>query len=123
MSSFFNFNDNNLVVDMDGDFDVDLDRGHEGAAAIAACLSDDAAHLRLDNPESEIAANMDAAANLIEQLQALFDELEVAKDGAYLVPAGWLSPGMHLVTAEEVHLAKEAGLDVYPIFKVKGRKA
>lgn len=59
---------------MDGDFDLALDEGAEGAEAIVACLGDDAAHLRLENPESEIAANMDAAAVLIEQLQALLAE-------------------------------------------------
>lgn len=43
----------------------------EDIAAIVACLGDDAAALRADNPECERAANMDAAAALIERLQAL----------------------------------------------------
>lgn len=40
----------------------------EDIEAIVACLGDDAAALRADNPEDERAANMDAAAALIERL-------------------------------------------------------
>ncbi|MGE0350917.1 hypothetical protein [Hydrogenophaga sp.] len=197
---------------MDGDFDLELDDGagddDEHAAAIVACLGDDAAHLRLENPESEIADNMDEAALLIELLRGRVALLEREKDGAYLernqvvaalakcfpagvartaiegwsedwhgcvfidlptgqaswhyhesqahlfagqapypgawdghttaekyerlaqlkplpwraglVPAGWLASGMHLITHEEVRLAKEAGFEVSEVFKVKG---
>ena len=38
--------------------------------AVMACLGDDAALLRRDNPDCEIAANMDAAADLLEKLRA-----------------------------------------------------
>ena len=38
--------------------------------AVVACLGDDAALLRQQNPECEIAANMEAAAQLLEKLRA-----------------------------------------------------
>jgi hypothetical protein len=38
--------------------------------AVIACLGDDAALLRRDNPHCEIAANMDAAADMLEKLRA-----------------------------------------------------
>lgn len=38
--------------------------------ALIACLSDDAELLRRQNPECEIAANMEAAADMLEQLRA-----------------------------------------------------
>lgn len=52
-----------------GDLPPDL---HEDIDAIVACLGDDAAMLRDEtgNPEDERAANMDAAAALIERLAA-----------------------------------------------------
>ena len=37
--------------------------------AVIACLGDDAALLRKENPDCEIAANMDAAADLLEKLR------------------------------------------------------
>ena len=40
------------------------------AAAVIACLGDDAALLRATNPECEIAANMEAAATMLEQYHA-----------------------------------------------------
>lgn len=46
---------------------------HEEIEAIVACLGDDAAALRADNPEDERAANMDAAAALIERLATQAD--------------------------------------------------
>ena len=191
---------------MNGDFDIELpDDGSVEDAAIVACLGDDAALLRTENPESEVAANMEAAAELIELLQGRVALLEREKDGAYLernqvvaalakcfpsgvartaiegwsedwhgcvfvdlpagqaswhfhdsqahlfeglppypgrwdghttaekyerlgqlpwqaglVHAGWLSQGMHLVTEEELRLAKQAGIDAVPVFMVKG---
>lgn len=119
MNSSINLNDNDLEVKMDGDFDLELDDGGEGAEAIVACLGDDAAHLRLENPECEMAANMDAAARLIEQLLGQLAGLDALPSRASLVPAGWISSGMHLITQEEARLAKVAGIDVYPVFKVK----
>jgi hypothetical protein len=38
--------------------------------AVIACLGDDAALLRRENPDCEIAANMDAAADMLEKLRA-----------------------------------------------------
>jgi hypothetical protein len=38
--------------------------------ALIACLSDDAELLRRANPECEIAANMEAAADMLEKLRA-----------------------------------------------------
>jgi hypothetical protein len=38
--------------------------------AVIACLGDDAALLRRDNPDCEMAANMDAAADMLEKLRA-----------------------------------------------------
>lgn len=47
--------------------DAEIDE-HE---AVIACLGDDAALLRRDNPDCEIAANMDAAADMLEKLREL----------------------------------------------------
>jgi hypothetical protein len=45
--------------------------------AVIACLGDDAALLRHDNPYCEIAANMDAAADMLEKMRrALHDVAE-----------------------------------------------
>jgi hypothetical protein len=45
--------------------------------AVIACLGDDAALLRHDNPHCEIAANMDAAADMLEKMRrALHDVAE-----------------------------------------------
>ena len=45
--------------------------------AVIACLGDDAALLRHDNPHCEIAANMDAAAGMLEKMRrALHDVAE-----------------------------------------------
>jgi len=50
----------------------------EEADAVIACLRDDAAKLREDNPECEIAANMEAAAAMLEALRAEVRELGMA---------------------------------------------
>ncbi len=45
--------------------------------AVIACLGDDAALLRHDNPDCEIAANMEAAADMLEKMRrALHDVAE-----------------------------------------------
>lgn len=53
------------ILEAVGDITPDLP---EDIEAIIACLGDDAAALRAENPECERAANMDAAAALIERL-------------------------------------------------------
>ena len=50
----------------------------EEAEAVIACLGDDAAKLRETNPECEIAANMEAAATLLEALRAEVADLSMA---------------------------------------------
>jgi hypothetical protein len=58
--------------------------------AVIACLGDDAALLRRDNPDCEIAANMDAAADRLEKLRELqHDAMRalVAWDGTVLPKA------------------------------------
>lgn len=50
----------------------------EEADAVIACLGDDAAKLREDDPECEIAANMEAAAAMLEALRAEVRELGMA---------------------------------------------
>ncbi len=52
-------------------------------------------------------------------LQEGRDEAAGAPWWTNLVPAGWLAQGMHLITHEEVRLARQAGLEVYPVFKLK----
>jgi hypothetical protein len=49
----------------------------ERAKSVIACLGDDAALLRHDNPHCEIAENMDAAADMLEKMRrALHDVAE-----------------------------------------------
>ena len=59
-------------------------------AAIIAGLGDDAAGLRRENPDCEIAANMDAAADLIESLQS---SLVTARDLAEKASTALASTG------------------------------
>lgn len=54
---------------MDNEDPAVPDEVDEGEALIA-CLSDDAELLRRANPECEIAANMEAAADMLEKLRA-----------------------------------------------------
>lgn len=64
---------------------TDPDYEHSEAAlrdeevdAVIACLGDDAAKLREENPECEIAANMEAAAAMLEALRAEVHDLGMA---------------------------------------------
>lgn len=50
----------------------------EDTDAVIACLGDDAAKLREDNPECEIASNMEAAAALLDALRDEVRELGMA---------------------------------------------
>jgi hypothetical protein len=72
--------------------------------AVIACLGDDAALLRQDNLYREIAANMDAAPDMLEKLRDLrHDAIRalVAWDGTGLPKAhdGWMQERMKCLRA------------------------
>lgn len=69
----------------------------EEVEAIVACLGDDAAQLRDENPEDERAGNMDEAASLLERLERanrqlhelgckMYDELQALKSQSKVAP-------------------------------------
>lgn len=65
----------------------EADEAREELDAVIACLGDDAAGLREDNPEDERAANMDRAAELLGQL--------ATRTQPQAEPVGYINPSAH----------------------------